>query len=55
MTAYYKRVVEVYGSDTRENLSNREYGTFKHAEMLVPYWEERVESFSRKLEKAQRN
>ena len=53
MTAYYRRVVEVYALETRENLSNREYGTFKHAEWLVPYWEERVTSFSRKLEKAQ--
>lgn len=53
MTSYYRRVVEVYGSESSESLSNREYGTFKHAESLVPYWEERVTSFSRKLEKAQ--
>lgn len=53
MTAYYRRVVTIYSLETRENLSNREYGTFKHAESLVPYWEERVTSFSRKLEKAQ--
>ena len=53
MTAYYKRVVDVYGLESRENISNREYGRWKHAENMFPYWNERVTSFSRKLERAQ--
>ena len=54
MAAYYKRVVEVYGLENQVKLSNREYGRWKHAESMFPYWNERVTSFTKKLEKTQR-